>query len=1071
MSDIFISYSRKDSPQAQILAERLRSSGASVWMDSASLSAAETWSAEIVGAIRDCKIFILLLSEHSVSSVNVTKEVALASDNNRSIVAIELDTCELNDAMQYSLAGLHRIAYDDEPSLQRTFEKLGIHLTTGELSDVIPTPKISDPEKKRLAVIPFEDLSPTKDQGWFSDGLAYELIDMLGKVSKIFVVDKQTIREFKNTKHKSKELARELHVRYLVFGAVVKSGDRVRIQADLVDSQTGETLWNFKHTGAMDDIFGIQERVAREITEGLKLKLTPQEAKKLEERITDNPGVYELYLRALGLFDRQGKHDFQEAATLYQECIDRDPSCAPAFTGLANCLLAIYRSYDRDNTILERAEQAISKALKIDPTRYISYSMLALLHYYKGDFDEAITLGKKTIALDPENPHAHFHLGFIYMNVGKHLLSAEEFEKVIALNSRDLGAHLNLAIEYDNAKEIEKLRIASERALPFFEQYLQQHPDDLNKRMSLALLLNYCDRKECFDEIEKVLAYPNVDGIILFNFAWIFNHRHQPDRALDLLERAAEVGYALIELIKADPDWKPLYEYERWKRLIAKLEAQQSVLIPSKPSQVTETKVITSAPGGKPKKKLLIPLSIAAILLIALGGYFFFFNNNKQIVPEKPKRIAILPFENLSQNKDDEYFADGLTTELINSLSRVHSLMVTDRVTSMGYRGKKLDLKEIATQLGVNYIVEGTIRKQDSIIKITVSLIDVENGKTLWSGDFPGSVKDIFATQEKVAQEIIAGLQVTVTETEKSRFNARMTNSPEAYELYLKGFYFRINETPESSNEAIKYFEQAVALDSHFVEAIVELGLANFISAYYYPERIKKARELYLRAMAIDSNNTVVLARYAQLLAHTDHDSVRSIMYAKRAIEIEPGNSWLYFCLGYVYDRFEMWTESANVYKKSITMRPENISSRINLYNIYYERQIDSVAILNLSRESLPYFKQFLLLHPEDVLHRSFYIRMLTVTGAASLAFDQIDILLATPNCPDWLQVSAALSAIVLHNIPKAEAIIEHVIEGREERTLRDLLSIDPYALIRKLPSWDRFKTKIEAILRSNSLK
>ncbi len=1068
MADIFISYSRKDSPQAQILAERMRSSGASVWMDSASLSAAETWSAEIVAAIRNCNVFILLLSEHSVSSTNVTKEVALASDNNKSIVAIELDHSELNDAMQYSLAGLHRIAFDDEPSLQRTFEKLGIHLSVQTSADTIAIPTVAETEKKRLAVIPFEDLSPSKDHEWFSDGLAYELIDMLGKVSKIFVIDKQTIRAFKNTKHQSKELARKLQVRYLVFGAVLKSGDRLRIQADLIDAQTGETLWNFRHTGVMEDIFDIQERVAREITDGLKLKLTHEEAKKFEARITDNPEVYALYLRALNLFERQSKLDFQQAVTLYQECIDLDATCAAAYSGLANSLLAIYRHYERDDHILVRAEQAITTALKIDPKRYSTYSMLALLNYYKKNYDEAIALGKKTITLDPESPQAHFHLGFIYMNIGKHLLSAEEFEKVIVLNPADLAAHLNLAIEYDNANEKVKLRVAAERALPIFEQYLQQHPDDHNKRMSLALLLYYCDRKECFDEIEKVLASNEVDGTILYNFAWIYNRHNQSDRALDMLERAVSAGFISTELIRDDPFWAPLHQQQRWKTLIETLEAAPTPHVQTKTPEHSETVVITPLPEGKPKRRLLIAIGIAAIVLMALA-YFFFFRNTQQPFSEKPKRIAILPFENLSRNNDDEYFADGMTTELINSLSRIHSLTVTDRVTSMGYRGKKLDVKEIAAQLGVNYIVEGTIRKQDSLIKVTVALIEVETGKTLWTGDFPGSMKDIFETQEKVAHEIIAGLQLTLSETEKNRFNARMTNSPAAYELYLKGFYFRLNETPESSDEAIKYLEQAVSIDPHFIEAIVELGLANFVSVYYHHERANKARELYLRAMAIDSNNTIVLSRYAQLLAQVDHDSLRSIGYAKRAVEIEPTNSGLFFCLGFVYDRFEMWTESVDSYKKSIALLPTNVSSRINLFNIYSERIKDSLALLDLSLQSLPYFKHLLQLHPEHVVYRSFYIRMLAVTHAASETFDQINILVATPNCPSWIRVNAALTAISLQNIPKAEAILEHVIEEGEEQSLRDLLSIPEYQPIRMLPSWQSLKTKIEAKLRSKT--
>ncbi|MEP7235910.1 MAG: TIR domain-containing protein, partial [Ignavibacteriota bacterium] len=435
MPDIFISYSRKNSEQAQSLALRLRASGSNVWMDTASLAAAETWSAAIVSAIRDCKIFIVLLSADSVGSHNVTRELALASERNKSIVAIELGEVLLNDTMEYSLAGLHRIRYTDEEALTRTFGKLGIVLSSGP-SRKSPSHPHSD--KKRLAVIPFEDLSQAKDQEWFSDGLAYELIDTLTKVEKIFVVDKQTIREYKRTALKSKELAGELGVRFLVFGAVLKSADKLRIQASLVDSETGETLWNFKHTGALEDVFDIQEKVSKQIADELQVKLSPHELQQIEERVTENAEAYELFLRADDHYLCQTKHDLEAAVRLYHRAGEIDPSCSYAYFGSANSLLAIYRSYNKSETILAEAEADLNTAIGLRPTDVRSRSILALLHHYKGMDEEAISLARQAIAMEPDNPISHFHLGFLYMNQQKNLLAAEEFETVLKNQPRNL---------------------------------------------------------------------------------------------------------------------------------------------------------------------------------------------------------------------------------------------------------------------------------------------------------------------------------------------------------------------------------------------------------------------------------------------------------------------------------------------------------------------------------------------------------------------------------------------------------------------------------------------------------
>jgi len=296
MADIFISYSRRDSEQALSLAERLRASGASVWMDTAVLSAAETWSAEIVNAIESCSHFILLLSNDSVASINVTKEVSLASEAKKTIVPIEIHHCDLNAAMKYALAGLQKVSLSDEIALARAFEKLGISGTDFSPSNISMTPERTEVRSTtlRIAVLPFEDQSPAHDNEWFSDGLTDELISTLGKLDQLFVVDSQSSRIYKGAKLATKEIASQLNVRYIVRGAVRKAGDKIRIQATLIEAANGTTLWDEKFNGTMEDIFEIQEKTALDIAEGLKLKLTKEELEEIEERGTENVEAYRL---------------------------------------------------------------------------------------------------------------------------------------------------------------------------------------------------------------------------------------------------------------------------------------------------------------------------------------------------------------------------------------------------------------------------------------------------------------------------------------------------------------------------------------------------------------------------------------------------------------------------------------------------------------------------------------------------------------------------------------------------------------------------------------------------------
>jgi len=185
MADIFISYSRRDSEQALSLAERLRASGANVWMDTAALAAAETWSAEIVNAIERCSHFFLLLSEDSVTSKNVTKEVALASEKDKIIVPIELSTCTLNSAMQYALAGLQKVSIVDEVALVRAIEKLGIGNADIPSASSRPSELQGNGQDARatlrIAILPFADQSPAHYNEWFSVCLDAELINNVKK--------------------------------------------------------------------------------------------------------------------------------------------------------------------------------------------------------------------------------------------------------------------------------------------------------------------------------------------------------------------------------------------------------------------------------------------------------------------------------------------------------------------------------------------------------------------------------------------------------------------------------------------------------------------------------------------------------------------------------------------------------------------------------------------------------------------------------------------------------------------------------------------------------------------------
>jgi len=190
-----------------------------------------------------------------------------------------------------------------------------------------------------------------------------------------------------------------------------------------------------------------------------------------------------------------------------------------------------------------------------------------------------------------------------------------------------------------------------------------------------------------------------------------------------------------------------------------------------------------------------------------------------------PRRIAILPFANLSADPNDKYFADGMTEELISTVSRIGELSVISRTSVMRYRDTMMPIGDIGRELSAGSLLEGSVRKVGNKVRITTQLIDAKNDKHLWANSYDRDLTDIFAIQGDIAEQVAGALKVKLLSTEKEALEQKPTGSPESYSLYLKGRYFWNERTREGVKKAIRYFEEAVRLDPNF--ALAYSGLAD----------------------------------------------------------------------------------------------------------------------------------------------------------------------------------------------------------------------------------------------------
>ncbi|MEP6951159.1 MAG: adenylate/guanylate cyclase domain-containing protein [Ginsengibacter sp.] len=268
------------------------------------------------------------------------------------------------------------------------------------------------------------------------------------------------------------------------------------------------------------------------------------------------------------------------------------------------------------------------------------------------------------------------------------------------------------------------------------------------------------------------------------------------------------------------------------------------------------------------------------------------------------KSIAVLPFVNMSNDPEQDYFGDGIAEEILNSLVHLKGLKVAGRTSSFQYRAKNLDLREIGEKLGVRTVMEGSIRRQGNRLRITAQLINVEDGYHLWSEKYDRDMDDIFAVQDEIALAITEKLKVSLLEKDLEIITKTYTQNSEAYDLYLKG-RFNINRRGRFILAGMKYFEEAIAIDSDFAPAYAgyadSCALAAFYNFYPSKETMPKAKQAAETAIKIDSMLCEPYTSLGFYYAFFEWNFVESKKNFLKAVELNPAYTVGHFWYGMLY--------------------------------------------------------------------------------------------------------------------------------------------------------------------------
>ena len=355
---------------------------------------------------------------------------------------------------------------------------------------------------------------------------------------------------------------------------------------------------------------------------------------------------------------------------------------------------------------------------------------------------------------------------------------------------------------------------------------------------------------------------------------------------------------------------------------------------------------------------------------------------SKAPVVVQSKAIAVLPFGNISPDKESDYFSDGLTEELIINLSRLKDIRVVPRTTSMGYKGTTKDVKAIGKELGTRYILAGSVRKFQDNLRIAVELVDVEADAQLWAETYKGKLADVFDIQEQVSKQIVEALMVKLTPTEKTVLTKRTTLNAEAFDCNLRARDFLNRRTKTSVNMAIQFFQKAIELDPRYASAYAGLGESYGILYRDFERKevwLDRALEVSLKAIMYDASLSEAYASLA-LAYFGKKEFEESLEASQKAILLDPKNYNAYWILARIYHSTDRDREAVDALEKVISLSPEFLQAYDDLMNLY-ERLGEKQKFRDALAKALGIYPRHLARHPDDAYRRMAFAVNLTYAG------------------------------------------------------------------------------------------
>jgi non-specific serine/threonine protein kinase len=420
---------------------------------------------------------------------------------------------------------------------------------------------------KSLAVLYFENVSGSKEDEYLRDGITEDIITELSKIRGLNTFSRPTVLAFRDRQVTPAQIGQQLRAAYVLTGTLRRAGNRLRINAQLVDTQTDFPLWSERFDREMKDVFEVQDEIARKIAEALRVTLSPQELEALAVKPTENLQAYDLYLRGKRYARRQTRQDLEFALQMFENAVAIDPSFALAYAACANACAMFFCNYSRDKVWVERARETSGKAVALRwdlPEVQVSQAWVL---YATELHDEAVRMVRKAIERKRDCEGAYYLLCRALFAAGRFQEVVDVMETAIEASGEDYNVYVPIENSLGALGKAEACRNITQRRVAALENHLKQVPEDARARILLGLDYAKLGRREdAVREANLAITLRANEASILYNAACLYCSLQKKPEALDTLRKAWEAGFRDAIWARRDPDLALLHgdpEFER----------------------------------------------------------------------------------------------------------------------------------------------------------------------------------------------------------------------------------------------------------------------------------------------------------------------------------------------------------------------------------------------------------------------------------------------------------------------------------------------------------------------------